>query len=121
MIVLNKIHHLVRNLLACANRFYLANCELLNASQASGSGRTFEEVVDPDHQPISQLWRYKVDSANGETTSWPLSHRAMEFPAVNPEYIGKSLCRLQAYTLRTQATHQGCLLSALQALKDLLY
>ena len=47
-------------------------------------------MVDPEKQPISQLYRYQVDSVTGRVTSKLLTPRAMEFPAINPDFTGGS-------------------------------
>lgn len=67
--------------------------------QAGSSGKTFVEVVDPDVQPISQLWRYEVDAETGSTNAHMLASRAMEFPAINPDYIGIATTSFDLLTL----------------------
>ena len=67
--------------------------------QASSSGRSFVDCVDPDKQPISQLWRYAVDTKTGHVKERMLSARAMEFPAINPAYTGSTASTTLTHTM----------------------
>ena len=78
--------------------------------QAS-SGRGFVECVDPDKQPISQLWRFAVDTKTGHVEERMLSARAMEFPAINPAYTGSTASTVLTHTMRRRCCcSQGALL-----------
>lgn len=67
--------------------------------------------VDFDHVPASQLWRFTVDLAVGSVDVNVLIERYCEFPAVNPQYVGRH-CRY----LYIAATHGETGNAPLQAL-----
>ena len=79
--------------------------------QASSSGRSFVECVDPDKQPISQLWRYAVDTKTGHVKERMLSARAMEFPAINPAYTGSTASTTLTHTMQSLHCAGVCMCS----------
>lgn len=48
----------------------------------------FFQDVDPDLQPISQLWRHVLDPCSSTMHAHKVSARAMEYPAVNSDFSG---------------------------------
>ena len=46
------------------------------------------QTVEPDAQPISQLWRYTLHPGSGLVEDRQLFPRALEYPSVNPDYTG---------------------------------
>ncbi len=44
--------------------------------------------VDPDLQPISQLWRHTLNPRTSKMHAERVSARAMEYPSVNPGFSG---------------------------------
>lgn len=48
--------------------------------------------VKPELQPISQLWRFRLDPWTSSMLAQPLAQRGMEYPAVNPQLSGEQLC-----------------------------
>ena len=52
------------------------------------------DCVDPEVQPISQLHRYTIDLQTSVTSEQLLCERAMEFPAVSPDYTGAAILPL---------------------------
>lgn len=50
--------------------------------------------VDPDLQPISQLWRHTLDPVGGTMQAEQVSARAMEYPVINSDLSGRlQTCR----------------------------
>eukprot|EP00891_Asterochloris_glomerata_P008177 jgi/Astpho2/8177/Aster-03105 len=52
-------------------------------------GHTFVQTVEPDAQPISQLWRYILHPGSGVVEDRQLFLRALEYPSVNQDYTGR--------------------------------
>lgn len=46
------------------------------------------QTVEPDAQPISQLWRYILHPGSGVVEDRQLFLRALEYPSVNQDYTG---------------------------------
>ena len=57
----------------------------INPAQLSGLA---VQTVEPDAQPISQLWRYILHPGSGLVEDRQLFPRALEYPSVNPDYTG---------------------------------
>ena len=78
--------------------------------QLGRPGQDFFRDLDPATQPISQLWRFCTDLSSSHVTRHRILERAVEFPAVNPNFAGACLTNLAtdsnvAYCLHANATH----------------
>ncbi|MBD2100684.1 carotenoid oxygenase family protein [Leptolyngbya sp. FACHB-261] len=51
-------------------------------------GSNFREI-DFNSVPVSQLWRFRLDLAQGTVQRELLTPRACEFPTVHPDYVGQ--------------------------------
>ena len=74
--------------------------------------------VEPELQPISQLWRHVLDPHTGSMQAHMISRRAMEYPTVNPHLSGMTFLHAAPLAGKLQATHGAQLYILYEHLSD---